>query len=239
MPQPVRDHTTRSQRSTQPARARSRTLPLTTPRKVAPRKRQRTEQGQTQRCQKRQQWTVEAILDAEAFISQLSRRQRSDLQRWRNRLFAHRDRLAEGCALGSCAFYTLYKTRLRANGTRGHDYNRDHAIRPEVWHLAGTKLKQRWTRAEYFTVVESAKKTGVHLHVVVRDAPGLTAEWIEQAINTRYPDFEVHGEKVWNGYRLARYLTKIVNDPQYWAGLHYFHITSASRGWLPKVDAEP
>lgn len=166
-------------------------------------------------------------------------RYKTPQERWREQLMRKRDLLEEGLGLSSCRlFLTLVKTRIRADGTKGRDYHHDHRIRSEIWHLVWSEVKKphRWPQAQMYTVMEYACTTGVHLHVVVRDAPGLTAAWISRVIAGRYPDFEVDTRDVWDGHGLAGYLTKTLNDPEArrnWG--RYTHVTSKSHGWLPKA----
>jgi hypothetical protein len=82
--------------------------------------------------------------------------------------------------------------------------------------------------------MEWAKRSGIHLHVVVRDVPGLTVEWIDAVLARRYPAINVHEQEVYSGHGLTRYLTKSLGSlgRQDWG--RYSHPTSQSRGWFPR-----
>lgn len=152
-------------------------------------------------------------------------------RRRKERVQREREFLMVGIDLSHCcSFFTLAKRRQTSAGLWGRDFNHDHTIRAEVWHLVGTRIKSQWKQAEFWTVVEWAPAVGVHLHVVVRDAPELTTAWIEQVLHRRYPTFDVQEAEVWDGMGLANYLTKSLAD-EGWQ--RYMHSTSKSRGWIP------
>ena len=147
-----------------------------------------------------------------------------------------REALEQGIALGSCVLLTLTTTRVRSDGTRGRDYDTEPTLRSEVWHLLWTRITRRWPEAQAFTVLEWGKRSGVHLHVVVRDAPGLTEAWMRAALSRRYPLVDLHLEDVYGGHRLTWYLTKSLSSDALSAGWgRYTHPTSQSRHWLPRA----
>lgn len=146
--------------------------------------------------------------------------------------------LEQGIGLGPCVLMTLTTTRVRSDGTRGRDYNTESTLRSEVWHLLWTRIARRWPEAQAFTVLEWAKQTGVHLHVVVRDAPGLSEAWMRAALARRYPLVDLHLEDVYGGHDLTWYLTKTLSNVAPWADWgRYTHTTSQSRHWLPPTAA--
>jgi hypothetical protein len=58
-------------------------------------------------------------------------------------------------------------------------------LRDSTWHLLLTRIRQQpeWKRCEAWTVYEWNALRGVHLHVVIKNAPGLTWEWLEHVVN--------------------------------------------------------
>lgn len=163
------------------------------------------------------------------------RRRQSERERRQQARRRARATLEQGMALGPCVFITLTTTRVRTDGTVGRDYTVEPTIRSEVWHLLWTRLRHRWPEAQEFTVLEWGKRTGIHLHAVVRDAPGLSVEWMRAALASQYPLIELWGEDVDSACGLARYLTKAFPTEASTAALwgRYTHPTSHSRGWLP------
>lgn len=167
-------------------------------------------------------------------VSRSNSRKRRDA--WRNKETAQREYLilVAGMQRGPCFSFTLTKWRIRKDGAQGRDYNRDDKIRAIVWHTLWTGIKRAWPEAEAWTVAEYAQKTGVHLHVVVRHAPGLTKAWIEQKLRRQHPEFEIWEDAIWSADGWADYLTKTLSMSNEDAGWpHHFHKAAKSRGWLP------
>ena len=141
--------------------------------------------------------------------------------------------LEQGTALGPCVLVTLTATRLRGDGAMGRDYHVEPTLRSEVWHLLWTRITQEWPEAQAFTVLEWGKRSGVHLHAVVRDAPGLTREWMRQMLARRFPTIDIHLQEVTDGDGIAEYLTKSLANGDAWRNWgSYAHPTSQSRRWL-------
>ncbi len=164
------------------------------------------------------------------FLTQEERRKESYRRAWES--------LEQGIGLGPCVILTLTTIRVRSDGTFGRDFDTEPTIRSEVWHLLWTRITRHWPEAQAFTVLEWAKRSGVHLHAVVRDAPGLTKPWMRAALAHRYPLIDLHLDTVYGGHGLARYLTKALSSAAPWAGWgRYTHPTSQSRWWLPSTAA--
>lgn len=164
------------------------------------------------------------------------RRRQSERERRRRAYRRVRATLEQGMALGPCAFITLVAKRQRADGTVGRDYHVEPTIRSEVWHLLWTRIRRRWPDAQAFTVMEWGPRTGIHLHTVVRAAPGLSGDWMREALASQYPMIDVHQKAVDDPWGLASYLPKDLlpdrpSTTAMWG--RYAHPTSHSRGWLP------
>jgi hypothetical protein len=127
-----------------------------------------------------------------------------------------------------CHFVTLVQGR-------GLDPN----LRQNVWHLVWTRCKQDWPAAEAWTVAEYSQKRGLHLHVVIKVAPGLTQTWLDRVVSQAQPGAHALVEPVENQRRLAVYLLKQLREPSITASWpRGFHPVSASRRWLPRPDED-
>ena len=166
---------------------------------------------------------------------------RSISQRERRREACRRalSALEQGTALGPCVLVTLTATRLRGDGSIGRDYHVEPTLRSEVWHLLWTRITHEWPEAQAFTVLEWGKRSGVHLHAVVRGAPGLTRVWMRQMLARRFTTIDIHQQEIYDGPGIAGYLTKSLATGEAWRNWGcYAHPTSQSRRWLPSSPGD-
>jgi hypothetical protein len=137
-------------------------------------------------------------------------------------------RLEYGMSLGPCQFITL---------VRG--FNFDLNLRRDAWYLLRTRLLQEWADVQAWTCLESSADRGIHLHAVVRGAPGLDQTWLDHVVGLLPPDgrgqrVTAYLKPVSDAEGLAGYLTKQLRKPGYWEWLpRHFHLVSATRGWAP------
>jgi hypothetical protein len=103
------------------------------------------------------------------------------------------------------------------------------------WHHILTRLRQEWPCCEGWTVYEWATARGVHLHIVVKIAPGLTKDWLEHVVSLLPESVQVGGFKQVNyDPGLADYLCKQLADLRISTGWpKYFRPISTTRGWCP------
>jgi hypothetical protein len=124
-----------------------------------------------------------------------------------------------------CWFVTL---------TRGHCLDLD--LRRNAWHMLLTRLGKQWPDVEAWTTYEyGPKRRGVHLHAIVKRAPGLTPEWVDHIMALLGDGTEAHLEPTYeNSEHLARYLTKQLGDLEYFRQWpRYVRPISMTHGWCP------
>jgi hypothetical protein len=123
--------------------------------------------------------------------------------------------------------------------TKGRDVElelRDH------WHLLLTRAKRRWPDCEAVTVYEYSPQRGAHLHVVMKNAPGVTSAWLQHVLDVCGSKVNVGGFRlVYDTEGLARYLTKQMRDRVIVDGWpRYFRPLTMTRnwcpGWLPRAE---
>lgn len=138
-------------------------------------------------------------------------------------------RLIRGMDAGPCWFVTLI---------RGHCT--DFSLRCHVWHVALTRLRQRWPEAQAWTIYEWNLRRGVHLHVVLRGVDGIDCAWLEHVValadaQAAVGDFQL----VYDGARLARYLLKQLPDAKIATGWpRNFRPVSTTREWAPEWQSD-
>jgi len=132
--------------------------------------------------------------------------------------------LLSGMELGKCQFLSLVNP---------DDYLL--SLRNVVWHNLLTRIRQVWPDAAAATSYEDDRFFGPHLHVVVRDAPGLEIEWLQQLANRALPGTSVVTKLVHDPRGMSGYLVKQLGNARVMDGWpRHFRVVTYTRNWLPK-----
>jgi hypothetical protein len=102
-------------------------------------------------------------------------------------------------------------------------------LRESSWHILLTRIRQRkgWEDAQACTVYEWKARRDIHLHVVIKNTPGITASWLSDIVALLQDGTEIGGfDHIYDAPGAAHYLTKQCRmKPSHWHG----RAVSASR----------
>lgn len=121
--------------------------------------------------------------------------------------------------------------------TLTHGRGLDLLLRAEAWRRLRTRLGQKWPDFAAWSVYEYSHLRGVHMHVIVKDTPGLDEAWIEHVVGLVGDGTAVHIVPI-NSSRtayVARYVTKQLSDRRIASGWpRGFRAVSCTRNWCPR-----
>ncbi len=121
--------------------------------------------------------------------------------------------------------------------TRGRDTQL--TLRNRVFRRLSARIRRRWPDAAFVTVYEYSDKRGAHLHILAKNIPGFTHEWLEKAVkrlnaNLDEPPCKVDSRIVCDRYSIASYMCKQRRNRQIADGWpKNFHPATFSRNWCP------
>lgn len=88
----------------------------------------------------------------------------------------------------------------------------DTGIRANIWHPLRTSFRRTFRGAAACTILEWGMRRGIHLHVIIVDAPKFSREWIESALARIHPGAECICKPVYDAPGLAEYLSKQIAE---------------------------
>jgi hypothetical protein len=88
-------------------------------------------------------------------------------------------------------------------------------LRESAWHILLTRIRQRkgWEDAQAWTVYERKERRDIHLHVVIKNTPGITASWLSDIVELLQDGTQIGGfDHIYEAPGAAHYLTKQLPD---------------------------
>lgn len=116
----------------------------------------------------------------------------------------------------------------------------DPGMRADLWYRLRTRMRQVYPQMAACTVIEWSNARGVHMHVVIRDAPDFNPVRMQNALVKVAADVDYYCVPVAKPVGLAIYLTKGLQDSKAMEGWpRFFRPFSATQNWPRPPDDRP